>query len=300
MKLKFYSYKINFSKKIHLKRGDLSFREGIIIENNDTFAEIAPLPYFSMDSLNQVYKFLEANYLNIPNIWDATFAQNLITLKLPSLNFSYYALTHPLTASKRIIPYNFILGTTQEIVQELNGKEGIFKIKVGIYNFDEEINMLRKIYSQSKVKLIIDANCNLTIDQAQEILRETANNIVYFEDPCPTIKQCLSLNTQIALDELNRNNLINELNPLNDVTLNSKLKKCIKIIKPTISGMNEVILANSPILTSAFESPIAIKYIEQLSYTHNLPNPGTDTLKYFNVDEINMNNFIKNLKPIHF
>ena len=57
--IKLYSYKLPLLKKLYLHGNEISEREGFILELiSDTdltaFSEIAPLPYFSQESLTDV------------------------------------------------------------------------------------------------------------------------------------------------------------------------------------------------------------------------------------------------------
>lgn len=279
-------------KPLRLSRGELLYREGLILENEDTIAEASPLPFFSTDELSTTLNYLLTNYKSIPQHYDHAFAISLLAKNLPALNFAYYALTHPLKEEKQAIPYSLAIGTPSEVTTNLSNKSGIYKIKIGIYDFISECNMLKDLMAQSKIKLIIDANCSLSIEQATTIANIVNNRLIYFEDPCSSIDECSKLKTNIALDELARPSLAKS----EKIKIN---KSWIALIKPTICGFPSGLEHNQNlILTSSFESPIGIKYIEQVSHKYSLPNPGTDTLKYFRDTDISEESFYKKLTHV--
>lgn len=297
--LKLYSYKIPLIKPIKMRNLLMEYREGFICESKDSFAEIAPLPSFShetlQDILNKWVIFLKlvSSSTNFSGdiIYNQPIAQSIIKLS-PSLSFAYYCLTHNFKCERKK-PYNFILGTPQEVFEQLKNSQGTFKIKVGLYNENEELWLLNKLSENQNLKLIIDGNFTLSFEKAKNFQKIINQNLVYFEDPCKSIHDTISLKCNIAVDEINayqEHNIIN--------ILKKQKVDYIRIYKPTILGLLEENLQNIT-LSSSFESIIGISTIEKISNLYNLSIPGTDTLKFFDEKYCDSENLIKTLKIIY-
>ena len=274
-----YSYSIPFSTPLKIKGGVLNERNGIIIKYQQNYAEIAPLKYFSAETFEEALK--ESKKLIRALSINQTF-----TPKCPSVQFGLFCLNNPLNNIKRKTPYSTLFQSPSEILkiiqQQLIQPTQTIKIKVGLYDFDKELEVIQQL-DKLNFKYIIDANLSITNKQLDELLCCSQKGLVYIEDPTNDIGKLSTLNVCIGLDELYRFNKINA----------NRIPRNKIIIKPTMTPINKSFLQTyKPILSSSFESIIGISYIEKLSSFYNLPSPGTDTLKYFSCDCNNSSDFL--------
>lgn len=274
-----YSYSIPFNTPLKIKGGVLNERKGIIIKSQQNCAEIAPLKYFSTETLEDALK-------ETKELIKSLSLNQTYTPKCPSVQFGLFCLKNPLNNIERKNPYITLFQSPNDIIKKLQQQiiptTQTIKIKVGLYNFEKELEVIQQLEKQ-KYKYIIDANLSITNKQLDELLCCTHKGLVYIEDPINDNDKLKTLNVCIGLDELYRFNKI-------DVNRNFKNKI---IIKPTMTPINKNFLQTyKPILSSSFESIIGISYIEKLASFYDLPSPGTDTLKYFSCDCNNCNDFI--------
>ncbi len=269
--LKLYQYEIPLIKPIKLKGGILSVKRGLICESKDTFADISPLPNFSLESIADIIKLLPLFTKLVEgklSEFDSITAQKLCKIS-PALSFGYYQLTNIITCQKRLTPYKFVLGSPLEVYQKISSAHGTYKIKVGLYDINEELNLLTKLSLNPNLTLILDANRTLSYKDAK-VYSKACRNLLYFEDPCDNFADAINLDVAIAIDELKPTTF----------TKSKKVTKPYAIIhKPTIKGL--ITTPSNVILSSSFESIVGITYLEKLAYQHKLPAVGTDTLKFF-------------------
>lgn len=296
MKISLYKYSIPLVTSIRLNRGEMTIREGLIMKTSNKTAEISPLRMFSHENLDDIVKLFPIFCQLISNNTEnfSTDVAKKIVLISPSLSFAYYQLTNTFENISRKEPYNFILGTPGEIISKLSDAKGLFKLKIGLYNQIEEIKLLQTLSQNNNLRIILDANCSLSRQNALKYI-SAVKNLEYFEDPCKNIEDLLWLakKTKITfgLDELGQhlnNNLPQNYN-LNNISYK-------RIYKPTIYGFPQ--FSENLILSSSFESIIGISYLEKLASFYNLPAPGTDTLKYFQPEYNNYDFFISHLEHL--
>lgn len=302
MTVQLLKYHIPLNEPIFMKGGLVSYREGFLIKTSHGIGELSPLPRFSKENMHEafvdachLYKALNLNQSFVPQT--ASGAMALLMLKFP------------LIGMPRKQPYKFILGTPQEVYKKITSlyNQGFieFKIKVGLYNFDQELKLLKILkLSCTSADLIIDANCSLTVNQVQEIFDILGTQLKYLEDPCHTAKEALACHVPLGFDELARFNLatyleetvanINHIKYVQKPSMNKDLTTNIipNLLTSYPQDNNKKKMITNLILTSSFETIFGIKYIEQLSTYLNLSTPGTDTLKFFPQDAQDENNFL--------
>ncbi|MGN1393071.1 MAG: hypothetical protein ACI4V7_03305 [Succinivibrionaceae bacterium] len=278
-----YYYKIPFIKPIKLRGGILHYREGLILQKEQMYSEIAPLPFFSKETLDDSKKDL---FLFLKS-------KDKTQIKTPSVSFAINYFENNLSKIPRKKGYSFISNIFDNDETSTLSNKKLYKIKVGLFEFNDELKKVNEIKDKVR-KLILDSNCQLSKTQAQSFINILGDKLEYLEDPCNKIEECTELNCNIAFDELFRHN---------KNLLSSKYNKYLKIIKPMMfynvfSFLNKQInnsIDNKIILSSSFESIVGISNIEKMSTFYNLPTPGTDTLKYFDKELHNLNYFISNI-----
>lgn len=238
MKLKAFTYSIPFKKPF--KTGTQTFlsREGIIFElKKDGFlalGEAAPLPGFSLESLQQVKEQLKKTLRDIETIFTEDLSlQSLQVFHrkndiLPSLQFALDTLAVNYLSqeagisvpdllfdnSPKKIPVNGVVSSmdtdkTLESVKTL-AKKGFntVKLKIG-RDFENELTIIKKIRSTfPELTIRLDANKAWSLEEASKNLgRLDQLNIEHCEEPLKLPSSgnlrelCKSVATPIALDE---------------------------------------------------------------------------------------------------
>lgn len=216
-------YQRPFKKPLHTSHGLWKIREGIIISLTDKTGkiaqgEIAPLPWFGSETLTQARQFCDklGNKINQEKI--AAIPDNL-----PACQFAFESALENLERneidSNCYLNYCYLLpaGTTalkiiDNIISLPNSYSiNTFKWKIGVLEITEEIEILRQLVAilSPNIKLRLDANGGLNLQQAQNLLEVTENisMIEYIEQPLPPeqFTDILFLDreysTPLALDE---------------------------------------------------------------------------------------------------
>ncbi len=314
MTYKLFYYDIPFKHQVKMKNLSLNSRKGLLINKDDTWGEIAPLPNFSTEDFTSAFE--EAKLL-------VTALNNNIEYKptLPSVAFAKLMLEYPMTNYEdKATPYNFVLGNPTEVyleiekkIKEQNNQNSpiTFKIKFGQYNQNDELYLIKRISLLNNIQIIVDANLQITPQIANNISQLLGKKLLYIEDPCNSLETSFNCDCNLGLDELAREqNVFNKF--INNKEKNTKNKKIYLIQKPSLNlylssnilpkfiSQTSNNINNNLILSSAFESPIGIEYLEKISTKLNLIAVGTDTQKYF-IDEaldkeIFIKKFVKELK----
>ena len=219
LKFQFNTYQHRFKQPLRTSHGIWQVREGIIISLSDRIntahGEIAPLPWFGSETLIEALKFCQQ-------------LQETITVKeieqIPDrLGCCQFAFESALTAlnEDRVAPvkdldYCYLLPAGKKALsswQEICDRQhnNTFKWKIGVYPFEEEIEILRQLVSMlpTQVKLRLDANGGLNLTKVKKLLTltDTFETIEFIEQPLPqdNLSQMLDLSreysTPLALDE---------------------------------------------------------------------------------------------------
>lgn len=221
-------------------------REGLLVERENGWGEIAPLPGFSNENLNDVLQQLHA----IKHGWKG----NL----LPSVAFGL----EPLAQKPLSWPASALLmGSPQEILQRAEQMSDFTsaKVKVGNLSAQEAVQVVKEL--KSKFHLRVDVNGKWSLAQAKEFCSHfQPHDFDYIED----------LGHDLPF-------------PLASDFMESKNAKAL-IWKPTIRGIPQS--QPNLVLSSAFESGIGLSNIVQLAQHLSLPKHpiGIGTYHYLSED----------------
>jgi len=227
---KFFPYQRKFKIPLETHHGIWSVREGIILqliknEQHIGWGEIAPLPWFGSETLEQALNFCQSigSCLNKELIDE-------IPDRLPACQFGFESTLKNLSAKKPIFPielppdkYSYLLPTGKKALdyfskinrdkqKKVNDREIFtYKWKIGVENFAQEISIFEQLVEQlpQNAQLRLDANGGLNLEEAQRWLSFTAQirQIEFIEQPLPPdqFSELLTLSqnfkTAIALDE---------------------------------------------------------------------------------------------------
>jgi O-succinylbenzoate synthase len=226
----FFPYQRKFKIPLETRYGPWSVREGIILqliknEQQIGWGEIAPLPWFGSETLEQALNFCQSigscfNEELIDEIPDHLPAcqfgfesalknissQKLILkLDLPPHKYSYL-----LPTGKKALDYFSTLSKEDQIL--VGDRENLtYKWKIGVESFSKESATFKKLVEQfpQNARLRLDANGGLTLEDAQRwlSLADQVGSIEFIEQPLPPdqFSELLTLSqnfkTAIALDE---------------------------------------------------------------------------------------------------
>jgi O-succinylbenzoate synthase len=297
-------------KSIKLQRYQTTFindqlRFGIFIELMDTlgnsgWGEIAPLPKWSQETLEEAIWQLQQKNEEIKNVnWEmSTLFHELLLLKLfPSVLFglesALLSLLNPFKACW-ISTSTLLMGSKDKILRmaQLKHNQGFVsaKIKVNQLSFSDAFEVINQL--KDKFYLRIDVNKAWKTEESLKFFSQFALDAFdYVEEPFENALDLFQFTHPLAIDESYPNDLtLNQLENL--LTL-----KAI-IYKPTIQGGMTNCLglekwASSRnialVLSSSFESDIGLGYVALLSQRLSLKSPvGIGTFSYLT------NSFAKN------
>lgn len=220
-----------------------AFREGLILQIGEGFGDIAPLPGFSRETLEEAKE--EALRL-LPSFPHAT-------PTLPSVRFGLDCALHPLPASFKL-PINALN----------HHREGfnVLKLKVGHLSLEEALHLLKE--TPKHLELRLDFNRQWPLEKLLRFAAHFApDDFAYLEEPCSNFSDLLAFSKltsfPIAVDESIPYVPYWEIPTLKAL-----------IVKPTILG-------NVPtpppgvdlIFSSVYESGIGILHLARLSLHHN-------------------------------
>lgn len=211
--LRIFTYRLPFKKPFSTGIGTFEYREGIILQfekdNIVAYGEIAPLPGFSRESIDQVLPVLKLNKSHIEkSIKDGDETRFIYLLKqihtFPSLFFGLDTLFHDYRAkltnqplrqylfpgSPDRIKANAVIGMTSETEALKTAKkysmEGFdtIKLKVGA-DFEKEKQIIKTLRTGlPEIKIRLDANQSWKVEQAIENLNVLEPfEIEYCEQP---------------------------------------------------------------------------------------------------------------------
>jgi O-succinylbenzoate synthase len=287
---KLFRYSIAFQTPLSFKGIKLFAREGLILQlqhnQQFTFAEIAPLPGFSKETLQQAQTQtikLLCNELN----QDGDL--------YPSVHFALDCILQniPITQSSKQQTQTCLLQGDNSAVltqyKQLN-KPNLIKLKVARQTIKEDIMLFNALTSMNPNVLIrCDANQAWKKDQAIEFFTGiNTQSIDYIEEPTTSAQHNLQLakyfNIQLALDEtLQQPDFVYEHHD------------CYKalVLKPTLIGslarlqyfINIAKRYHLQVsISSSFESPVALQQLKYLAshWSQEVQvSTGLDTLKFF-------------------
>ena len=316
---KLYSYKIPLRKTLKLKSVSIDSREGLILkifdsDGNCGFGEIAPLPGFSRENLEEA----KAQTIQICNalkktlspkkpekISDAT--KDFPGEVYPSVSFGIASALLILSANSRNISLSELLnkdcnsslevnallsGSKEEILTSLahikESNYGSVKLKVGSRDMSEDIDLTQKVREQlgESINLRLDANRSWSLEQAATFHNETKDcRIEYIEEPVSNSSELQvlladsNIDIRVALDETLTEIEISAFKKFSSVSA--------LVLKPTLLGLEKTIsfaeLAKSQkiacVFSSSYESVLGLSIIAQLAAANSTNSAcGLDTL----------------------
>ena len=272
----------------------LGSRKGLILQLQDSkkrsgFGEIAPLPGFSDESLQQA----SAQIISLLNNGLEVLQQsgNLY----PSVNFALSCALQPvpLTAeANNLDTIPLLQGANADVIKQylaLN-TPSLIKLKVARQDVQDDLRLFKELSRLNPcLKIRCDANQGWSAAQASSFFKDIDNHrLDYIEEPTADHLTNLGLAERyqiaLALDET-----------LQDINFHYRHKACIKalVLKPTLIGsLSRVqrfidIAAQQQLqvhLSSSFESIIGLQQLTALANSYQKKCPlslGIDTLKYF-------------------
>lgn len=229
-----HSFDIPLTKPLQLKRDMVENRCGFVIEIRSDdycgYGEIAPLPYFHQEKLEDVVREMEVAK---KAIYSLEFSNDEIVEnpryfgdKLQEFGFSpsvmwgietalwNFASAHAKLPPRRLwckdccdtIEINgLVSGKWQDVKQQVAilKKQGIqtVKLKVGRNTLHEDLQNIEYLRQQGQWKIRLDANRSWSVAQAQDFLQRVEQYAIeYIEEPVPTQLQS-QLKSSIAWDE---------------------------------------------------------------------------------------------------
>lgn len=243
-----------YSYKLPLKSLPWKEREGLILEWNGGWGEIAPLPGFSRESFEEA----KAEILSLlPYLATAK-------SKLPSVQFGIACAAKPFPMTPIKIP-----------LSALGPRAGFStaKLKLGSLSLSDAIRLTKEYVSHYKLR--IDCNRAWTLEQALEFASHfSPASFEYLEEPLQSFSDLVRFSEKtrfpIAADESLRDGSPWRLIP----TLKAA------VVKPTLMGAIPPLPPHLQlILSSSIESGLGLLHIARLA-TSSLPI-GLDTAQFF-------------------
>ncbi|WP_394243361.1 o-succinylbenzoate synthase [Vibrio astriarenae] len=297
---KLYLYQIPMDSGVILRDERLKERVGYVVQLSDEgrqgYGEIAPLPGFSHESLDELYQLV----IERCQQWIET--GNLDYSSLPpsaafGLSMAQMELTDELPKEGNYHAAPLCSGDPDELLPVLEKMSGdkVAKIKVGLYEPIRD-GMIVNLFLESipELKLRLDANRAWTLDKARKFAEYIApslrRRISFIEEPCqqPSDSFTFAIETGIAIawDETLQDAVKQPDFRLADLTGAKSI-----VIKPTLIGsvpscVSLIEQANAlgirAVLSSSLESSLGLTQIARLAHWKTpLVTPGLDTLGLF-------------------
>ncbi|MBM3183837.1 MAG: hypothetical protein FJZ64_00845 [Chlamydiae bacterium] len=227
-------------------------RKGLILEINSGFGEIAPLPGFSQETLEEA---LQETLSLLPNLSSAK-------PSLPSVQFGIAS------AKKNLSPIKAPLC----LLNDPHPDFSTLKLKLGDLSVQEAITHVQK---HLKFRLRLDFNRKWSLDEALSFAKAfSPTDFEYLEEPVSGLDDLVRFSKltgfPIAVDE--------SLNsPYNQIPTLKAL-----VVKPTVVG--EIPKCNVPVvLSSSYETSVGLLAVARLAEENALPL-GLDTFRFFTED----------------
>jgi O-succinylbenzoate synthase len=289
MKLGLYRYDLPLIKALP-NCDDAMVRSGLIIRRYDGWGEICPLPYHSLETIeeaqSEALRYLQA--LNNNEKFEPT---------LPSVQFGVDCMNEHLSYdisfySRFSKTYRILLGTPKQIMYEwfqlLGDYPNVAKLIVGNYSLRDELRLIKEICKKAPdIKLILDASMKWTREEACTIINHLPKeNILYIEDMCNNLEdvKVIAENTGIpvGIDKLLHYYTFDQWRKLPNLTV---------VIKPSLVGgfskIHELVKLCSPlniktVLETAMESQLGNYNLQILGQRNRCYTVyGVDCERYF-------------------
>lgn len=296
-KFQIYRYEIPVDSQLILRNRFLKKREGLLVNircgDNEGWGEIAPLPEFSQENLeqacNQTIDWLKR--------WDNAHSQNQklsLAGLYPSVAFGLSCAFAELKdelgeqGNYQIAPLCY--GDPDELYQPLQQMQGekVAKLKVGMYEANRDgliVDMLLEAIPDLQLRL--DANRSWTLGKAQMFAKyvkpEHRSRIQFLEEPCKSQEESRQFAEQtgiaLAWDESLRQA---------DFCLNAEPYLAAIVIKPSLQGSLEDCiklikqaqqLGIKAVISSSLESSLGLTQLARIAQQYCAGvTPGLDTL----------------------
>jgi o-succinylbenzoate synthase len=221
IKFQFDTYQRHFQQPLRTSHGKWHIREGIIIRlinraGKVVQGEIAPLPWFGSETIEQALEFCQQRKgsINPAEI-------KLISDHLPCCQFAFESAWFELEGYSsdcqiKNIDYCYLLPAGEQALTSWKylyktHLATTFKWKIGVDSLIVELDILKQLASMlpPKAKLRLDANGGLNLSQTKQLLSvtDTLKKIEFIEQPLPPndLTDILQLSreysTLLALDE---------------------------------------------------------------------------------------------------
>jgi o-succinylbenzoate synthase len=221
----FHPYQRRFRQPLQTAYGSWEVREGIILRLTDEtdrkgWGEIAPLPWFGSETLEQALKYCQQLQGKITQREIEEISENL-----PACQFGFESALENLCTEKASVAetdkektnYCYLLPAGETVLEAWKSiattkrSPLTFKWKIGVNELLEEVNLFKQLARQlpEGTRLRLDANGGLSWEQAKvwlEVAEET-RIVEFLEQPLPPSQfdRLLALSSQyctaIALDE---------------------------------------------------------------------------------------------------
>ena len=297
---KLYRYELPMDSGVILRDQRLKQREGFIVElanGSDTGrGEIAPLPGFSVETMDEVYSQL-VEQLALWQQGEHFVFDGLYPSVAFGLSMAELELNNGLPQEGCFEAAPLCSGDPDDLIPKLNAMTGekVAKIKVGLYEPIRD-GMLVSLFLESipDLTLRLDANRAWSADKAQKFAKKIApslrSRISFIEEPCqvPGDSFSFAIDTGIAIawDETLQHAIRKDDFKLEDLngakaiiikpTLIGSIGNCIELIEKAKS------LGIKAVISSSIESSLGLTQLARVA-RWQLPDevPGLDTVGLF-------------------
>lgn len=288
-----YRYTLPIQTGVVLRTQPLHFREGLILQlqqdAQEGWGEIAPLPFFSQESLEEATLQTEM-WLNQWLVGDDLSVEDCFPSVACGISFALGELSGKLGGQGNFQTALLCDGDTEKWRAKLERmpKSTVAKFKIGRGSPAEEGQKVNDLLATfSHIQLRLDANRAWSLQQAVEFAEKIAkplrSHIQFIEEPCRTPKLSVQFAQEtdiaIAWDEtLREPDFSLDIKGLRAIvikpTLIGSFKKCVDLVK---RAEQRGLIA---VISSSLESSLALtqfaRFAEQFT-PHQIP--GLDTLQ---------------------
>ncbi len=248
----------------------LKTRRGLLLETETGWGEIAPLPGWSKETLEEAEAQLK-------NVLQGAPRSGLY----PSVAFGLACAEQKLPQAAFSVPIHALLmGSFRDILKRAESLEGFTTVKLKLDGLSEEEAKKAIQELQGRFRVRIDLNRRWTLEKSVRFFSSFDRDAIdYIEEPVSNPADLKHFTHPFALDETLRDHPVEPF-------LELPLLKAL-IIKPSLQNAGAYChFGKEVILSSAFESGIGLAHIAALSKRWNLPERpiGLDTHRYLDAD----------------
>ncbi|EXI62967.1 hypothetical protein MHD_02160 [Mannheimia granulomatis] len=292
-----YRYRLPIQTGVVLRKQTLTERKGLLVKLQQDeqigWGEIAPLPTFSEESLEQAENQAKV-WLKAWQVGQETALDTLFPSVAFGLSCALVELSGELSERGSYQSAVLCYGDLQKMYQAFGSQQAksLGKLKIG-NNPEaegEQANLLLSTFPNLQLRL--DANRLWSLQQAVKFAEKIANankpRIQFIEEPCqsPELSRQFAEQTGIAIawDETVRepNFLVKKEKNLTAIVLKPTLIGSIEKCKMLIEQAHQLGIA--AVISSSLESSLGLTHLARLAFQYT-PNstPGLDTLNLMQV-----------------